>query len=218
MLRILDCKNEGCIEVVKKLDIRQDHLCPECKGHFDKVKEGLDSLNIDYKVNPYLVRGLDYYTRTVFEIIHGDLGAQNALGAGGRYDNVVRDLGGPSTGAIGFAFGIERLLLVASREYRVESKKLVYIITLGEDAKKEGLKLLNNLRRAGITSDTDYEDKSLKGALRRANDLSVRLVLIIGEDELKKGAVALKDMVSGEQKEVKQEDLIKSLKLIVTGQ
>ncbi|MDP2937829.1 MAG: histidine--tRNA ligase [Candidatus Omnitrophota bacterium] len=218
VLRILDCKNEGCIEVVKKLDIRQNHLCPECKGHFDKVKEGLDSLNIDYKVNPYLVRGLDYYTRTVFEIIHGDLGAQNALGAGGRYDNLVHDLGGPSTGAIGFAFGIERLLLVASREYRVESKKLVYIITLGEDAKKEGLKLLNNLRRAGITSDTDYEDKSLKGALRRANDLSARLVLIIGEDELKKGAVALKDMVSGEQKEVKQEDLIKSLKLIVTGQ
>jgi len=212
VLRILDCKNEGCIEVVKELDIQQDHLCPECKGHFDKVKEGLDSLNIDYKISPYLVRGLDYYTRTVFEIIHNDLGAQNALGAGGRYDNLVGDLGGPSLGAIGFAFGMERLLLVASREYRVESKKLVYIITLGNQAKKEGLKLLNTLRRQGITSDTDYEDKSLKGALRKANDLSSRLVLIIGEDELKKSVVMLKDMVSGEQKEIKQDDIIAELK------
>jgi len=217
VLRILDCKNEGCIEVVKKLDICQDHLCPECKVHFDKVKEGLDSLNIDYKISPYLVRGLDYYTRTVFEIIHHDLGAQNALGAGGRYDNLVGDLGGPSLGAIGFAFGIERLLLATSRKSQITSENLVYVISLGEDARKEGLKLLNTLRRQGITSDTDYEDKSLKGALRRANDLSAGLVLIIGEDELKKGVVTLKDMVSGEQKEVKQEDLIKSLKLIVTG-
>lgn len=208
VLRILDCKNAGCIEVLKKLDIRQEHLCPECKGHFDKVKEGLDSLNIDYKINPYLVRGLDYYTRTVFELIHHDLGAQNALGAGGRYDNLVGDLGGPSLGAIGFAFGIERLLLVTSDQLPVTIRNLVYIVSLGEEAKKQSLKLLDDLRKGGITSDTDYEDKSLKGALRRANDLSARLVLIIGEDELKKGAVTLKDMVSGEQREVKQDELV----------
>ena len=212
VLRILDCKNERCIEVVKELDIRQDHLCPECKRHFDKVKEGLDSLNIDYKISPYLVRGLDYYTRTVFELIHHDLGAQNALGAGGRYDNLVGDLGGPSLGAIGFAFGIERLLLVTSGQLPVTSRNLVYIVPLGEEAKKQSLKLLDDLRKAGITSDTDYEDKSLKGALRKANDLSVRLVLIIGEDELKKGAVTLKDMVSGEQREVKQDGLVDNLK------
>jgi histidyl-tRNA synthetase len=218
VLRILDCKNEGCIEVVKKLDIRQDHLCPECKVHFDKVKKGLDSLNIDYKISPYLVRGLDYYTRTVFEIIHHDLGTQNALGAGGRYDNLVGDLGGPSLGAIGFAFGIERLLLVRSQKSEVRSQNLVYIITLGEEAKEEGLKLLNTLRRGGITSDTDYEDKSLKGALRKANDLSSRLVLIIGEDEIKKNVVTLKDMASGEQREVKQEDLIKDLMSNVKAQ
>ncbi len=212
VLRILDCKNERCIEVVKELDIRQDHLCPECKRHFDKVKEELDSLNIDYKINPYLVRGLDYYTRTVFEIIHHDLGAQNALGAGGRYDNLVGDLGGPSLGAIGFAFGMERLLLVRSRELGVGSKNLVYVISLGEEAKKQGLKLLNNLRKEGIAADTDYEGKSLKGALRKANDLSSRLVLIIGEDEIKKNVVTLKDMVSGEQKEVRPENLIQELK------
>jgi len=208
-LRILDCKNEGCIEVLKKLDIRQEHLCPECKGHFAQVKEGLDSLNIDYKINPYLVRGLDYYTRTVFELIHHGLGAQNALGAGGRYDNLVGDLGGPSLGAIGFAFGIERLLLVSKyQSIKVSKSNLVYIISLGEAAKRQGLKLLDDLRKAGIASDTDYEDKSLKGALRRANDLSARLVLIIGEDELKKGVVTLKDMVSGEQQEVKQDELV----------
>ena len=209
VLRILDCKNEGCIEVLKELDIREGHLCPECKGHFDKVKEGLDSLNIGYKINPYLVRGLDYYTRTVFELIHHGLGAQNALGAGGRYDNLVGDLGGPSLGAIGFAFGIERLLLVSKyQSIKVSKSNLVYIISLGEAAKRQGLKLLDDLRKAGITSDTDYEDKSLKGALRRANDLSARLVLIIGEDEIKKNVVTLKDMVSGEQQEVKQDELV----------
>ncbi len=212
VLRILDCKNEGCIETVKKLDIREEHLCLECKGHFDKVRELLDSLNIGYKVNPYLVRGLDYYTRTVFEIVHHELGSQNALGAGGRYDNLVSDLGGPDTGAIGFAFGMERLLLATTVNPKLPTPNLVYIITLGDQAKKEGLKLLNTLRRAKITSDTDYEGKSLKGALRRANDLSAKLVLIIGDDELKKNVVMLKDMVSGEQHEVKQDELVNNLR------
>lgn len=208
VLRILDCKNERCIEVVKGLDIRQGHLCPECKAHFDKVKEGLGSLKIEYKFSPYLVRGLDYYTRTVFEIIHGNLGAQNALGAGGRYDNLVSDLGGPQLGAIGFAFGMERLLLVRSQGPAVKSENLTYLITLGDEAKLKGLRVLAQLRQAGIPVDTDYEGKSLKGAMRRANDLSAKLVLIIGEDEINKGTVALKDMASGEQKEIKQEELV----------
>jgi len=213
VLRILDCKNEACIEVVKKLDIPQGHFCPECKEHFGKVREGLDSLQIKYKISPYLVRGLDYYTRTVFEIIHHDLGSQNALGAGGRYDSLVADLGGPNLGAIGFAFGVERLLLVRSLESGVRSPNLVYIITLGEEAKREGLNLLADLRQAGIPSDTDYESRSLKGAMRRANDLSAKQVLIIGEDELKKGVVTLKDMASGEQKEIKVENLITEFKI-----
>jgi len=212
VLRILDCKNEKCIEVVKSLDLSQGHLCPECKGHFNKVKEGLDYLNINYTISPYLVRGLDYYTRTVFEITHNGLGAQNALGAGGRYDNLVSDLGGPSTGAIGFAFGIERLLLVARRRPQAARQNLVYIIILGEEAKGQGLRLLADLRRGRIAADTDYEGKSLKGAMRRANDLGAKYVLIIGEDELKKGVVTLKDMVSGEQREVTKEDLIIQLR------
>jgi len=211
-LRILDCKNERCREVISKLDIQEAYLCPECKAHFSKVKEGLDSLNINYAVTPYLVRGLDYYTRTVFEVTHQDLGSQDALGAGGRYDNLVSDLGGSCVGAIGFALGVERLLLVHSSKFIVHSQNLVYIISLGEEAKIQGLKLLDNLRKNGITSDTDYENKSLKGALRKANDLSARYVLIIGGDELKKNVVTLKDMASGEQKEVKTESLITELK------
>ncbi|MDD4894861.1 MAG: histidine--tRNA ligase [Candidatus Omnitrophica bacterium] len=212
VLRILDCKNEGCIEVVKELDIRGGHLCPECKTHFDKVTDGLNSLNINYKIDPFLVRGLDYYTRTVFEIIHNGLGAQNALGAGGRYDNLVHELGGPDAGAIGFAFGMERLLLVINKALPAAAKNLVYVITLGDQAKREGLKLLESLRCAGIPSDTDYENKSIKGALRKANDLAARYVLIIGEDEIKKGIIAFKDMASGEQKEIKQTELTDYLK------
>jgi histidyl-tRNA synthetase len=211
ILRILDCKNAACQQVAKELDIQDKHLCLECKTHFHKVKEGLDILKTDYQIAPHLVRGLDYYTRTVFEITHRGLGAQDALAAGGRYDNLVSDLGGPSVGAIGFAFGLERLLLVTSQKPQVNSKNLVYIITLGEEARLAGLKLLDNLRQSEITCDTDYEGKSLKGAMRSANDLGARYVVIIGENELKKDVVTVKDMVSGEQKEVKSEYLLSEL-------
>jgi len=213
ILRVLDCKNKTCQDIIKQLDIQDKHLSQGCKTHFAQVKEGLDALKIDYRVNPYLVRGLDYYTGTVFEVIHNQLGAQDALGAGGRYNNLIKELGGPDIGAMGFAFGMERLLLVSRcQSVKVSKENLVYIITLGEEAKRAGLKLLDNLRQAGIPSDTDYEGKSLKGAMRRANDLGARHVLIIGENELKKNAVTLKDMTSGEQKEVKQEDLINEIK------
>ncbi|MGE5197029.1 MAG: histidine--tRNA ligase [Deltaproteobacteria bacterium] len=214
ILRILDCKNEKCREVLGSLDIGEAHLCQDCKAHFDGVKNGLGALKIRYEVNHNLVRGLDYYTRTVFEIKHKDLGAQDALGAGGRYDNLVRELGGPDTGAIGFAFGIERLLLVApTADKETASKKLAYLITLGDAAREYGAKILNNDLRAGlIASDTDYSARSLKGAMRAANDLGARFVIIIGDEEIKKNVVTLKDMESGEQAEVKKEDLINRLK------
>jgi histidyl-tRNA synthetase len=209
ILRILDCKNESCQRLIAKLNIQNNHLCQDCQNHFNRVKTGLDDLKIKYAVLPHLVRGLDYYTRTVFEITHQDLGAQDALGAGGRYDNLVQQLGGPDLGAIGFAFGIERILLTANLKTNQElNKNLVYIITLGEQAKAEGLKILSKLRQAGISSDTDYTGKSLKGAMRLANDRGSRYVLILGDDELKKGVVTLKDMVSGEQKEIKASEVI----------
>ncbi|MBL7151108.1 MAG: histidine--tRNA ligase [Candidatus Omnitrophica bacterium] len=212
ILRILDCKNDNCLKVISGLEIDDSYLCLQSREHFSRVKAGLDALSINYEVTPYLVRGLDYYTHTVFEIVHKDLGAQDALGAGGRYDNLVKELGGPEAGAIGFAFGVERLLLVRSPESVAKSKNILYLITLGQEAKTEGLKLLEELRKNEVACEADYESKSLKGALRAANDLNAGKVLIIGENELKKGVVTLKDMVSGAQKEIARQALIKELK------
>jgi histidyl-tRNA synthetase len=211
-LRILDCKNQDCKKIVSGLKLAEACLCPECKEHFCAVLKGLDAIKINYEIDPCLVRGLDYYSRTVFEITHHNLGAQDALGAGGRYDKLIQGLGGPDIGAVGFAFGIERLLLAVPALRQERAKNLVYLISLGKEAKDAGIKLLAFLRRAGIPADTDYENKSLKGAMRLANDLNARFVLIIGENELKKNTITLKDMVSGEQKEIKQEELITSLK------
>ncbi|MFA4842291.1 MAG: histidine--tRNA ligase, partial [Candidatus Omnitrophota bacterium] len=142
ILRVLDCKNEACIAIARKLSLKHQHLCHACAEHFSQVMEGLDSLSIGYEPTPHLARGLDYYTGTVFEISHPELGAQDALGAGGRYDNLVQDLGGPKTAAIGFALGVERLLLATSSQQPAASQKLVYVIALGDAAKKESVKLL----------------------------------------------------------------------------
>lgn len=212
VFRILDCKNKDCIEVIKDLNLGSGYLCEDCNQHFLKVRGGLKTLGIDYKVLPQLVRGLDYYTRTVFEIRHKDLGSCDAICAGGRYDNLVKDLGGPDLGAIGFAFGIERILLARKKRVKEREKKLVYLITLGDEAVEVGLKLLDNLRKNKIQADTDYTGRSLKGAMRDADSKGARYVLIIGEDELKKNVVTLKDMVSGEQEEIKQGDLISKLR------
>jgi len=212
ILRILDCKNEACQKVVKEIKLQDQYLCNDCKAHFTKVRHGLDRLGISYEFSPYLVRGLDYYTGTVFEISHKDLGAQDALGAGGRYNNLVKELGGPDVGAIGFAFGVERLLLVTKPKTGNTDKKLTFIITLGDEAKNFGIKLLNTLTSEGIAADCDYEGKSLKGAMRSANDLGAKYVVIIGENELKNNSVTLKNMVSGEQKEIATNELLKELK------
>lgn len=213
ILRILDCKNEPCQEIVAGLQINDGHLCQPCKDHFAQVRQGLDSLGIKYEVSPLLVRGLDYYTRTVFEFIHDELGPQqNALGAGGRYDLLLKDLGGPELGAIGFAFGMERLLMIGGCKTAAIKNKLVYMVILGEGARPEGFKILKELRDAGIAADTDYENRSIKGAMRRANDLGAGIVLILGEDEIKKNIITFKDMASGEQKEVQLNKIIEELK------
>lgn len=212
ILRILDCKNESCRQIVGELKIADSHICDSCKGDFSRVKEGLDLLGVKYEFSPLLVRGLDYYTGTVFEISHPDLGAQDAICAGGRYNNLVKELGGRDSGAAGFAFGVERLLLAGVKLGESDKPGITFIITLGDDARKEGLKLLNLLRRNDIAAETDYEAKSLKGAMRHANDLKAGFAVILGEDELKKGVVTLKDMNSGEQREIRQADLISNIK------
>lgn len=212
VLRVLDCKNEDCQKIVKTLGLANTHLCPDCLEHFQEVKCGLDNLGILFQVDPQLVRGLDYYNRTVFEITHGDLGSQDALGAGGRYNNLVGELGGPELGAIGFAFGVERLLLVPNALNQNPPKKLVYLIALGEAAKSASIKILNQLRCAGISADMDYLNKSLKGALRAANDNAAAFVLILGDDELKNNTISVKDMDKGTQRQVAIPNLIQELK------
>ena len=211
VLRVLDCKNEVCQKIIKPLCLNH-HLCPECFKHFDLVKDGLNNLNIIFEINPQLVRGLDYYNRTVFEITHSDLGSQDAIGAGGRYNNLVKELGGPDLSGIGFAFGIERLLLTKNSLIEKTQKKLVYFISLGEASKSAGLKILNQLRAAEIPCDTNYLNKSLKGSLRAANDLGASIVLILGDDELKKNTISVKDMSKSTQKEIPIENLIEELK------
>ena len=213
VLRVLDCKNEACQKIVKELCPNQHHLCPECLAHFAKVKNELNNLNIEFEVVPHLVRGLDYYNRTVFEITHPDLGSQDAIGAGGRYNNLVKELGGPDLGGIGFAFGVERLILAKnSKTEENPQKKLVYLITLGETAKSAGLKILSQLRAAEIPCDTDYSSKSLKGAMRAANDAGANTVLILGDDELKKDIISVRDMSKSTQKEIPIQNLTKELK------
>jgi histidyl-tRNA synthetase len=218
-LRILDCKNEECRKEIGRLDIKDAYLCVECRDHFKKVLRGLDELGVNYELSDKLVRGLDYYTGTVFEITHASLGAQDALGAGGRYNNLLKELGGPELGAVGFALGVERVLLARGAKSAPKSPELVYLITLTDMAKAQGLKVLESLRGNGIYSDTDYEAKSLKGALRKANDLNARLCLIIGEDELKNNTVTLKDMASGQQNQISADDAASQIgKILNTGE
>ncbi len=203
VLRILDCKNESCRKIVATLKLEDKHLCQECRVHFASVLSGLDILGVPYQVDYSLVRGLDYYNRTVFEITHHGLGSQDAIGAGGRYNNLVKELGGPDIGAIGFAFGIERVLLVSKLAEKLKNEpKLVFLITLGDAARMKGVSILAELRKIGVSCDTDYEGRSLKGCMRKADDMNARKVLILGEDELKNNNITIKDMVSGEQKQV----------------
>jgi histidyl-tRNA synthetase len=212
VLRVLDCKNEACQKIVRDLKLKSTHLCAECAANFEAVTTGLKNLNVPFQVDPFLVRGLDYYNRTVFEISHPELGSQDAIGAGGRYNNLVSELGGPDLGGMGFAFGVERLLLAAKNLPVNLNNNLVYLISLGEPAKEAGLKILDTLRKNNIASDTDYLNKSLKGAMRAANDAQAKYVLILGDDELKKDIITVKNMSSGAQKELTLENLIKELK------
>lgn len=214
VFRILDCKNDGCKQIIGALDLQYtDYLCDSCLQHFTIVKNNLDALKIDYHPCTTLVRGLDYYTRTVFEISHPGIGAQDALGAGGRYDTLITNLGGPDLGAMGFAFGLERLLLAAQKESGAFAKNMsVFVITLGEEAQKKGFLLLQELRQAHISCDMDYENKSLKGQMRKAHESKARFAAIIGENELAKQAIALKDMSVGSQHEIALTNVVNEIK------
>ncbi len=213
-LRIFDCKNEGCIEALKDAPMILDYLDSECKEHFQKVRNYLEQMKIEYVLDGRLVRGLDYYTRTTFEIKSESLGAQDTLLGGGRYDLLVSELGGKDTPAIGFAAGIERLIMVLDmqKKFPPDDERLkLFIAPLGDEAKSIGLKIVKDLREKGLKCDMDFLGRSLKSQLKEADRQKAKKVLIIGEDELKKGKGTLRDMESKEQKEIEFEKLVQEL-------
>jgi histidyl-tRNA synthetase len=204
-LRLLDCKQEACLKIAESAPKSADHLCPECADHFQQLQRYLELLGLPFTVNNQLVRGLDYYTRTVFEIQPQGGGAQSTLAGGGRYDDLIEELGGKPTPALGFAAGMERIILNLKKQ-KIEAPPLpkpqVFIAYIGEAAKAEAVRLAANLRRGDIGVIAALGDKSLKAQLRQANNLGSSQAVIIGEEELKSGTVIVRDMASAEQKTV----------------
>ncbi|MBU1925069.1 MAG: histidine--tRNA ligase [Candidatus Omnitrophica bacterium] len=218
LLRILDCKNPGCKSILQKAPDISSHFCSDCTEHFTQVRTSLDALDIPYTVLPHLVRGLDYYTKTVFEINHKGLGAQDAICAGGRYDTLISDLGGATQGACGFSFGIERLLLAAAAEkiaFEKEPAQAVYMFSLGQKAQIKILALAQSLRKDGFCVFINHEQKPLKKLLRQADKAAYKFVLILGEDELSQGVITLKNMQDGTQQPLKLDTIADELNKIL---
>jgi histidyl-tRNA synthetase len=214
-LRLLDCKNPNCHELVKGAPRITEYICPECQAHFAVLKDCLAALQVPYEVNPYLVRGLDYYTRTVFEIQPVDVGGQSTIGGGGRYDNLIEILDGKPTPAVGFATGLERIILNLQKqgiEPPPSSGARVYVAHLGPEARKEAVRLSARLRQAGIAATLAVDDRSLKAQLKQANTQGFSYAVVIGEEELRSGSVVLRDMAKGEQAQLSPDEAIRKLK------
>jgi histidyl-tRNA synthetase len=204
-LRLLDCKELSCQQIANAAPKSIDYLDPQCGAHFDQLKRYLGLLGISFAVNHRLVRGLDYYTRTVFEVQPEEEGAQNTLGGGGRYDDLIEELGGKPTPAIGFAAGMERIILnLKKQDIPVPAlpRPQVFVAWVGDEARDEAMKLASTLRRAGTGVVEAIGNKSLKAQLRQANSLGVGCTIIIGEEELRTGTVVLRDMTNARQKAI----------------
>jgi histidyl-tRNA synthetase len=213
-LRILDCKEETCQSLVADGPEITDYLCSECQDHFDQVRKFLSDLDLNYELDARLVRGLDYYTKTVFEVFSSDLGAQNALVGGGRYDGLVELFGGDPTPAVGFAGGIERLVLLLQELERVEMEGTdldVYLATLDEETKRVGLKLIQEMRHSGLQAEIDYLNKSLQGQLGYADRYGAQLTAILGPRELSEDEITLRDMETGDQTTVSLDDFVQEV-------
>lgn len=211
-LRIFDCKKEDCQAALAGAPVVLDYLCPDCRRHFEQVKMLLEDLRLSYALNPRMVRGLDYYTRTAFEVVAGDLGSQNAVTGGGRYDGLAEEIGGPSVPGIGFAIGVERLVLLLKERKSFFRHPQIFLATLGESAQRKGFALAQELRDIGIWVELDYEGKSLKGQMRKADRMKSPYVIILGEEELKRDRVILRNMATKEQEEVPLGEIVARLK------
>ena len=204
-LRILDCKSPVCKEIAKDAPIGLDYLCDECREHFEGLKKRLDALGIAYTVNPRIVRGLDYYTKTVFEFVSGDIGAQSTVCGGGRYDGLIKSLGGADQPGIGYAMGIERLLMVLEAQGIQIPKPSpcdLYIASMGENASVFAMKLASDLRNEGFAAESDLIGRSLKAQMKYADKIDAKYSMVIGDDELAEGRAKVKNMSTGETHEL----------------
>lgn len=201
-LRIFDCKVPEDQPIIDALPHSEDFLCEACRTHFDAVQHALESFGLAFRVSHRLVRGLDYYTRTTFEILGRRLGAQNALLGGGRYDGLVKDLGGPDRPGIGFAAGLERLVLGMPESAADRRVPEAFVVAVGDEARLEAQRLARELRRAGLSVQIDYEGRSLKSQMKRADRVGARFVLLLGGDELARGEVSVREMATSEQQAV----------------
>ncbi len=213
VLRVLDCKNESCVQVARNAPNILKSLCPPCEDNFKKLKTILTNIKIKFEETKNLVRGLDYYTGTVFEVTHPALGAQDAIGAGGRYDNLTKDLGGPSIGAVGYALGMERIIMALKKEPRKVSR-VVYIATIGDEAKIRGIQIAEKIRiksNSYLTVLTDIKGASLKSQMRSADKNKAKLVVILGQDELKISKATIRDMAKQEQIPIKLDNVVEEV-------
>ncbi len=219
-LRVLDCKVPGCKAATTEAPTVLEHLCAGCDDHFGQVRTHLQAVDVEFSINPRMVRGLDYYTKTTFEMITNNLGAQNAVAAGGRYDGLIHNLGGPEAPGIGFAMGVERLVLLLSERELTNDSPDLFIAALGKEAQQFAFSLLTTLQRQGLRAEMDYTGKSLKSQMRRADKLGARYSLILGEDELANKIAPLRNMSGGEQTNVdinNPDDIMSAVKAVETA-
>ncbi|MBC6679141.1 histidine--tRNA ligase [Zhenpiania hominis] len=213
-LRILDCKSPVCQELVKGAPLMIDYLCDDCKQSFEQVQKNLTSMGVEFVVNPGIVRGLDYYTKTAFEFVTTSIGAQGTVCGGGRYDHLMEELGGPPIPGVGFGLGIERLLLTMEAngiEIPEPDTTEVFIAVMGDEAKAFGLKLLHQLRQKGVRAEMDSLARNIKGQFKYANRIHAKKTVVIGENELAEKKVSIKDMATSEQREVDMDNILQEL-------
>ncbi|SDP54945.1 histidine--tRNA ligase [Selenomonas ruminantium] len=219
-LRILDCKADADKPYMADAPKITDCLCEECQEHFHKVQHFLTEAGVEFELDARLVRGLDYYTKTAFEIKYPPLGAQSAVAGGGRYDGLIEEIGGNPTPAVGFATGLERVLLALEKQNllpEMDNKTDAFVVALGEEAQGAAFKLLTQLRQAGLKASMDYAGRSMKAQMKQANKANARFALIIGEDEVKEACVQLKDMEKSEQQKVSFDNIVNTLCAEVKG-
>lgn len=214
-LRVLDCKRDGCHRIARGAPSSIDYLCDACAAHLEGVKRHFDLLGVRYAIDPFIVRGLDYYTRTAVEVFSGRLGAQNAMFGGGRYDGLAEQLGGPPTPGVGFGFGLDRMLLVAEQEGLVPPMDRgveVMVVTIGDAARPEGVRLLDALRAGDIRAEGDLLGRDTRAQLKHADRTGARFALVLGDDELAAGTVTVREMQSGDQAAVPRTQVVSTLK------